>query len=67
MPDAMPHLSTLQIGLLVIGALLVLAVWGYNIVQERRIRRRMENAFNTEPDPNLEPAPAPVTATREHV
>ena len=68
MLDAMPHLSTLQIGLLVIGALLVLAVWGYNIVQERRIRRRMENAFNTEPDPKLEPAPAAAPpAPRERI
>jgi hypothetical protein len=47
-------MSTLQIGLLIIGALLVIAVYGYNVLQERRIRKRMEDAFKTTPDPSLE-------------
>jgi hypothetical protein len=56
----MPNLSTLQIGLIIIGAILVLAVWGYNLLQERRIRKRMDAAFKTEADPLLDPPqPAP--------
>ena len=50
-------MSTLQIGLLVIGAILVIAVWGYNLWQERKIRRRMDDAFNTEAESAGEPAP----------
>lgn len=64
----MPQLSTLQIGLLVIGAVLVLAVWGYNLMQERRIRKRMDAAFKTEPDPLLDTpslAPSPRVEPRE--
>ena len=60
----MPHLSTLQIGLIIIGVVLVLAVWGYNVMQERRIRRRMDAAFKTEADPQLEP-PRTVTPRAE--
>jgi hypothetical protein len=36
-------MSTLQISLLVIGALVVLAVYVFNVVQERRVRRRIES------------------------
>ena len=50
-------MSTLQIGLLVVGAILVLAVWGYNWWQERKIRQRMDAAFNTEADPATVPPP----------
>ena len=64
----MPHLSTLQIGLIIIGAILVLAVWGYNIVQERRIRKRMDAAFKTEADPLLDPPQAaPPSQPRERL
>jgi len=64
----MPHLSTLQIGLIIIGAILVLAVWGYNILQERRIRKRMDAAFKTEADPLLDPPQAaPPSQPRERL
>lgn len=49
-------MSTLQLGLLIIGAVLVIAVYGYNLYQERRIRRRMDEAFKTTADPLLNPA-----------
>ena len=52
-------MSTLQIGLLIIGAILVIAVWGYNVWQEKKIRRRMDEAFKTEP----EAAPEPLSRT----
>jgi hypothetical protein len=57
-------LSTLQISLLIIGALLVIAVYGYNKLQERRIRRRMDDAFKTSPEvaPDEPTAPAPARA-----
>jgi len=48
-------MSTLQIGLLIIGAILVIAVYGYNVLQERRIRKRMDAAFKTTADPLLDP------------
>ena len=35
-------MSTLQLSLLVIGALVVLAVYLFNVLQERRVRRRMQ-------------------------
>ena len=60
-------MSSLQIGLLVIGAILVIAVYGYNIMQERRIRRRMDAAFKTTADPLLESAPSPESDLRERV
>ncbi|MEO7760721.1 MAG: hypothetical protein ABIS68_02285, partial [Casimicrobiaceae bacterium] len=62
----MPNLSTLQIGLLIIGAILVIAVFGYNKLQERRIRRRMDDAFKTTADPLLDP-PAPRAEARERI
>lgn len=56
-------MSTLQIGLLIIGAVLVIAVYAYNVIQERRIRRRMNAAFETTadplPDPPTESRPEP--------
>ena len=56
-------MSTLQLGLLIIGAVLVIAVYGYNLYQERRIRRRMDDAFKTPPDPAPNSTPAtPATA-----
>src|SRR6187402_3123402 len=39
------RLSTLQIGLIVAGVLLVIGVLAYNAWQERRARRRIEGAF----------------------
>ena len=60
-------MSTLQIGLLIIGAVLVIAVYGYNLIQERRIRRRMDEAFKTTADPLLEPAPGPRVEPRERI
>ncbi|MEO8133351.1 MAG: cell division protein ZipA C-terminal FtsZ-binding domain-containing protein, partial [Betaproteobacteria bacterium] len=60
-------MSTLQIGLLIIGAILVIAVYGYNLVQERRIRRRMDEAFKTTADTPLDPAPSPGPNARTRV
>ena len=45
--------STLQLGLLAIGFVLVIAVYVYNVVQERRIRKRMDDAFGVTEDPLL--------------
>ena len=45
--------STLQLGLLAIGFVLVIAVYAYNVVQERRIRKRMDDAFAVTEDPLL--------------
>lgn len=60
-------MSTLQIGLLIIGAVLVIAVYGYNKLQERRIRRRMDEAFKTTADPLLDPAPEEKPEARERI
>ena len=61
-------MSTLQLGLLIIGVVLVIAVYGYNLYQERRIRRRMDEAFKTPADPLLEPAVAAANAdARERI
>jgi len=60
-------MSTLQIGLLIVGAILVIAVYGYNLLQERRIRRRMDDAFKTTADPLLEPAPETASQVRDRV
>ena len=60
-------MSTLQIGLLIIGAVLVIAVYGYNRLQERRIRRRMDEAFKTTADPLLEPATESRLQPRERI
>lgn len=40
-------MSELQIGLLLIGGLVVVGVFGYNRVQERRARREAEGAFRS--------------------
>ena len=55
--------STLQLGILAIGALLVIIVYVYNVMQERKIRKRMDAAFKVTEDPLLSgstsrPAPA---------
>ena len=41
-------MKDLQISLLVIGAVVVAAVWGFNLWQERQLRRRTEKAFARE-------------------
>ena len=61
----MGTMSTLQIGLLIIGAILVIAVWGYNLWQEKKIRRRMDDAFKNEAE--LAPEPAPRSDMRERI
>ena len=38
-------MSTLQVGLIVAGVLFVAAVWIYNLLQERRARKRMDEVF----------------------
>ena len=60
-------MSTLQIGLLIIGAVLVIAVYGYNKFQERRIRRRMDEAFKTTSDPLLDPVVEGKSEPRERI
>jgi hypothetical protein len=41
--------SELQAALLAIGALVVAGVYGYNVFQQRRLRRRTEQAFQDKP------------------
>jgi len=49
-------MSDLQLSLLALGAVLVAAVAGYNVLQERRARRRAEAAFRGgHPDALLDP------------
>ncbi|MFU2071820.1 hypothetical protein ACLQ9R_22310, partial [Bordetella hinzii] len=60
-------MSDLQIGLIVLGVLLILLVLGFNWWQDRRVRRRMQEHFPaSEQDPLLgageTPRPAPVAA-----
>lgn len=51
-------MSNLQISLLAIGAVVVLAVYLYNVLQERRARKGMESNFERPPDVLLsDPAP----------
>ena len=54
-------MSDLQVSLLVIGAVVVGAVYLFNWTQERRLRQRLERAFGTEHDDVLL-RPAPVAA-----
>ena len=51
------RMSSLQLGLIVAGILLVVGVIVYNAWQERRIRRRIASAFRTSDDVLLQPAP----------
>lgn len=52
-------MSDLQISLLVIGAVVVVAVYLFNWVQARRLQRRLERTFGSEhEDVLLQPAPA---------
>jgi FtsZ-interacting cell division protein ZipA len=46
-------MSELQLGLIVIGVLLVVGVYVFNWFQERRFRRRVEHAFRDSPDDPL--------------
>ncbi len=49
-------MSDLQLALIVLGAVFVAAVAGYNVLQERRARRRAEAAFRgTHSDALLDP------------
>ena len=51
--------STLQLGLIAIGVVLVIVVYLYNVLQERRIRKRMDEAFKVAADPLLQADDAP--------
>lgn len=54
-------MSDLQIALGAVGLLVVAAVFAYNVWQERRLRRRLERAFEGQhEDVLLKQAPAPV-------
>jgi hypothetical protein len=57
-------MSPLQLGLIVGGVLLVVGVIVYNWWQERRVRRRIAEAFR-KPDPVAPPAAAPAGARVE--
>ena len=50
------RMSSLQLGLIVAGILLVAGVIVYNAWQERRIRRRITSAFSKTPDAAPQPA-----------
>ena len=50
------HMSPLQIGLIIAGIVLVVGVLIYNAWQERRIRRRIDAAFQKNDDVPLQPA-----------
>src|SRR5436190_1141556 len=54
--------STLQLGLIAIGVALVVVVYVYNVLQERRIRKRMDEAFKVEADPLPEERGSPPLA-----
>jgi len=43
-------MSDLQLSLLAIGGLVIVVVYAYNVYQERRLRRRLEQAFGAERD-----------------
>src|SRR5512146_791223 len=58
-------MSDLQISLLVVGVLVVGAVYLFNWLQERRLRRRLEQAFGAEYDDVLLES-APAASTQEH-
>lgn len=55
-------MSDLQISLLIIGAVVVGVVYLFNLFQERKLRRRLEQAFATEHDDVLLDAPPQDTA-----
>jgi hypothetical protein len=42
--------SELQLSLLIIGAMVIGAVYAYNVLQERRLRQRLEQAFGEAPE-----------------
>jgi FtsZ-interacting cell division protein ZipA len=62
-------MSDLQLSLVIIGIIVIAGVWLFNGYQERRYRRRVEQAFEAQPDdvllggPEAEPA-APETQER---
>jgi FtsZ-interacting cell division protein ZipA len=43
-------MSDLQLSLVIIGIVVIAGVWSFNWYQERRYRRRVEQAFETQPD-----------------
>lgn len=55
-------MSDLQISLLIIGAVVVGAVYLFNHLQERKLRHKLERAFATEHDDVLFEAPPPAGA-----
>lgn len=52
-------MSELQLSLIVIGAIVIMGVWGYNVWQEARFRRRSEAAFGGQAEDVLLKKPAP--------
>ena len=63
-------MSDLQLGLILIGILVVVGVYAFNHFQERQFRRRMESRFEERPaaDALLDAAPAaPVERIEPHV
>lgn len=59
-------MSDLQIGLILLGVVLILLVLLFNWWQDRRVRKQMQERFpEREDDPLLGPVPATVAARRE--
>jgi FtsZ-interacting cell division protein ZipA len=61
------RMSSLQLGLIVAGVLLVVGVLIYNAWAERRIRRRISSAFNPQPMGNPQGVAPPQQATGNRV
>lgn len=57
-------MSDLQLALIVIGVLVVAAVYGFNWHQQRKFRRQSEQAFGEKPEDALFRRPAPAAAER---
>lgn len=60
-------MSDLQISLLVVGAVVVGAVYLFNWVQERKLRRRLEQAFGAERDDVLLGSAQPPMSTKQRI
>lgn len=60
-------MSDLQLALLAIGAVVVAAVYGYNVWQQRRLRFRTEQAFKDKPGDALFGGGAPAASSVERI
>ncbi len=60
-------MSELQLGLIVIGVLVVVGVYAFNRYQERQFRRRMESKFQERPADVLMKGDAPAEAPEQRI